>query len=337
MPEARLPRIMVLGTGGTIAGVQRDHRSDAYEAGAVGIDDLLRAVPQLTELALIQAEQIANIGSQHISYDVWMRLAWRIAELQGDDRIDGIVVTHGTDTLEETAYFLSLVLAVGKPVVLTGAMRPSTAPGADGPANLLGAIRVAATPAAAGRGPLVFFNDEIHGARDVQKMDCNRVNAFVSPNRGPLGRLRGDGVVFYAPASAPTRVMSATLLEDLHGGLCEVWPSVEIIHAYAGMDARLVDAAASYCDGIVLAGLGAGQGNADTIAALQRALARGVPVVRSTRCSQGSVLSLAGEPDGVGQFIAARDLGPVKSRVLLMLLLAQGVSVTELESVYAQA
>ena len=187
MPEARLPAIAVLATGGTIAGAQADAASHAYRAGALDVGQLLAAVPGLGELARIQAEQVASVGSQNMTHAVWARLAQRIDTLCADPSIDGIVVTHGTDTLEETAYFLSLVIRHDKPLVLVGAMRPATAPGADGPANLYHAVALAGCAAAVGRGPLVVMNEDIHYAREIQKVACAGINAFASPNRGRAG------------------------------------------------------------------------------------------------------------------------------------------------------
>ena len=201
MPERRLPAIAVLATGGTIAGAQADTASHAYRAGALTVEQLLGAVPGLAQLADIQAEQVASVGSQNMTHAVWADLARRIDVLCQDSTVDGIVVTHGTDTLEETAYFLSLVIRHDKPLVLVGAMRPATAPGADGPANLFHAVALAACEVARGRGPLVVMNEDIHYAREVQKIACAGVNAFASPT---MSRSRA-GMRSSSAAAPPSR------------------------------------------------------------------------------------------------------------------------------------
>src|SRR5688572_7146761 len=168
------PKIMILATGGTIAGAQASTSDVGYKSGSFSVDDLVKAVPKLGDLATISGEQLANIGSQTMNHEVWVKLANRCNEvLKGD--ADGVVITHGTDTLEETAYFLSLVVKSDKPVVLVGSMRPATAIGADGPANLYNAVALAGNPDAKGRGPLIILNDEIHYGREAQKMNSTQL------------------------------------------------------------------------------------------------------------------------------------------------------------------
>ncbi|SPU48656.1 L-asparaginase II [Bordetella trematum] len=210
MPERPLPRIVLLATGGTIAGAQEQAASLSYRAASLGAQELLQAVPQLQALAQVDAEQLVSVGSQNMTYEVWHTLADRISDLQADPAVDGVVITHGTDTLEETAYFLSLVLPFGKPVVLVGAMRPATALSADGPRNLYNAVALAAHPDSHGRGPLVTLNDEIHYARDVQKMASIGVAAFASPNAGRAGRVRGAEVVFHGERDIPSAAAART-------------------------------------------------------------------------------------------------------------------------------
>ncbi|AZW28701.1 L-asparaginase, type II [Bordetella bronchiseptica GA96-01] len=330
MPEARLPRIAVLATGGTIAGAQTDAASGAYRAGSYGVGQLLAAVPQLAGLARIGAEQIANVGSQNMSHAVWRQLALRAAALCDDPATDGIVITHGTDTLEETAYFLSLVLPVDKPVVLLGAMRPATALSADGPVNLYNAVALACHPAARGRGPLVVMNEDIHLARHVQKMAASGIAAFASPNAGRAGVMQGGRPVFHARAE---RQAADALLrpEELPQ---QAWPRVDIVHACVDLDGELIDFMAGRAQGIVLAGVGDGNATDAALQALQRASARGVAVVRASRTGSGRVGRNIEIDDDACGFIAAGDLSPQKARVLLALGLCQTRDTARLQALF---
>src|SRR6516162_7981450 len=192
------PKIVLLATGGTIAGVQPSPNDPGYKAGAVSIDSLIKAVPQLNDLADISGEQMASIGSQTMTNDVWLKLANRVNAVLKQADVDGVVVTHGTDTLEETGYFLSLVVKSDKPVVLVGSMRPATAISADGPINLYNGVALAGKPEARGRGPLVVLNDSIHYAREAQKMHTTHMDTFDSPNRGIAGVMNTGKAFFYS-------------------------------------------------------------------------------------------------------------------------------------------
>ena len=331
MPEPRLPAIAVLATGGTIAGVQSRQASAAYRAGALDVSELLAAVPGLRQLAHIQAEQVASVGSQNMSYEVWSRLARRVQALCQDPAVDGIVITHGTDTLEETAYFLSLVIRHQKPVVLVGAMRPATAPGADGPANLFYAVALAACPEAGGRGALVVMNEDIHYAREVQKVSCAGVNAFASPNRGRAGVMRGSQAVFYSDNTTVHSASSEFSLDTLQAG---GWPRVEVVHAGVDLGSDLIDFLAGRCQGIVLAGVGDGNATDAAMQALQRAAASGVAVVRASRTGSGRVGRNGEVDDDAAGFIAAGELSPQKARVLLTLGLSHTRDVGKLQAYF---
>src|SRR5688572_76316 len=189
---AELPKVVILATGGTIAGEQKKPGEAGYVAGKLAVDVLIDAVPELREIAQVKGEQIASIGSQDMNDQVWLKLLKRIDELGKDHAVGGIVVTHGTDTIEETAFFLDLTVATDKPIVLVGAMRPATAKGADGPLNLLNAVKVAAAPESRGRGVLVTLNEEIHSAREVTKTNTTEVQTFKSPETGPIGVFAAD-------------------------------------------------------------------------------------------------------------------------------------------------
>src|SRR6516165_7689099 len=183
----KLPNVTIIATGGTIAGEAATSVQSGYTSGQVGVEALIKAVPTLGKLARVSGEQISNVGSQYMSDEIWLKLAKRINQLAASPDVDGIAITHGTDTMEETAYFLNLVVKTKKPVVLTGSMRPSSALSADGPLNIYNAVAIAGDPAAAGRGVLVAINDQIHSAHDVTKTNTTSVETFMSPYRGLIG------------------------------------------------------------------------------------------------------------------------------------------------------
>lgn len=315
LPEAR-PHIVVLATGGTIAGAADPRSKAAYNAGAVSAEALLAAVPGADGIARLTTEQVAAIGSQDMSGTIWLALAGRIAALDADPTVDAILVTHGTDTMEETALFLDLTHGGETPVVMVGAMRPSTATSADGPANLMAALMVAASPESRGRGVVVVLNDVIHGARDVTKTSTTALETFQSPNVGPLGRVTPNGVRYFAPP--PSRLPALPRPAAL--------PPVTILHAYAGMDDLLVQAAvAAGVRGLVLAGVGDGNAPGPVIATLAQAAKAGIAGVRASRCPTGPVLRNIEVSDDALGLVASGHLNPAKARVLLQLLLANGV------------
>jgi L-asparaginase len=320
MNTSFLPRIAVLATGGTIAGSAGDASKTAgYKAGVVGVDKLLDAVPALGSVARIHAEQIASIDSKDMSAALWATLSSRIDELLAQDDIDGVVVTHGTDTLEETAYLLHLTLKSAKPVVLTAAMRPSTALSADGPLNLLNAVTVAASRDAAAKGVLVAVNNQIHSARDVTKTSTYAVDAFRSPETGVLGFVQDGRVEFQRMVVRPHTVASEFSVTGQ-------WPMVEIVASYADASRVMVDAlVAAGVRGIVVAGTGNGSMHATLTQALADAVSHGVAVVRASRVGTGHVMrNGAANDDAIGS-VSAGTLNPYKARVLLMLALASGV------------
>jgi L-asparaginase len=318
-PAAALPRIAVLATGGTIAGAAADATKTAgYQAGVVGVGQLLSTVPGLDKVARIHAEQVANINSKDLLLPLWTQLAQRVNELLASDDVDGIVITHGTDTLEETAWLLHLTVKSPKPVVLTAAMRPSSAMSADGPLNLLNAITVAAHPAAVGQGVLLAFNNRIHCARDATKVSTYAVDAFQSPEIGALGWVQDERVEFQRRAVRPHTVESMFQIGAQ-------WPQVEIVVSYAGVSRVAVDALiAAGVRGIVVAGSGNGSIHATLQQPLAEAAARGVAVVRASRTGSGHVMRDGAAPDSALGFVSAGTLNPYKARVLLMLALAAG-------------
>jgi L-asparaginase len=329
-PPAALPRIKVLATGGTIAGAQADVKAAGYTAGTFRVEDLINAVPQLKTLADLSGEQVANIGSQTMTNDVWLTLAHRANALLAQTDVDGIVVTHGTDTMEETAYFLNLVLKSDKPVVMVGSMRPATAISADGPMNLYNAVAVAAQPGARGRGVLVVLNDEIHCAREIEKRNSTQLDTFASPNRGRAGVVNNGTAYFFSPPEP-----AHTAATEFSLGAAADLPRVEIVYSCANLGRDVIDfLVAQGARGIVLAGVGDGNTTDAAVAGLRDAAKKGVAVVRSTRTGSGIVARNMEVNDDALGFIAAGELNPQKARVLLMLGLTKTSDPKKLQEMF---
>ena len=319
LQAADLPTVRVLATGGTIAGAQASATDYGYKSGAYDVNSLLKAVPNLDQLAVITGEQVANIGSQDMNDEVWLKLARRVNAVLAEPGTDGVLITHGTDTLEETSYFLSLVTSSTKPVVMVGSMRPATAISADGPGNIYNGVAVVANPGATGKGTLVVLNDEIHYARNVVKTNTTTVQTFVSINRGPAGVVHTGKIQWFEPMDrkvGPATGFSIDALEKL--------PRVDVIYAHANMSADLIDAAIKNgAKGLVIAGVGDGNMTTPALDALTRAAKAGVVVVRSTRLPAGIVLRNNEINDDEQGFVASGELNPAKSRVLLQLALTR--------------
>lgn len=326
----RLPRIKILATGGTIAGAQAGGQDAGYKAGSFKVDDLIKAVPQLENLADITGEQVVNIGSQDMNNEVWLKLAKRANEVLAQENVDGVVITHGTDTMEETAYFLNLTVKSDKPVVMVGSMRPATAIGADGPANLYNGVAVAAHPGARGRGVLVLLNDEIHHGREATKTNTTQPDTFKSLNRGKAGMTNAGRVYWYDPLSARHTTTSAFSTESL-----SQLPRVEIFYAHANMGRDFIDHAVSLgVNGIVIAGVGDGNMTRVAVDALQDAVKAGVAVVRSSRTGSGITDRNVELNDDKLGFIAAMELNPQKARILLMLGLTKTSDRAKLQEMF---
>jgi L-asparaginase len=314
-----LPRVKVLATGGTIAGAQASATDYGYKSGAYDVKTLISAVPNLDKLAQISGEQVANIGSQDMNDAVWLQLAKRLDEVLKSNDTDAALITHGTDTLEETSYFLSLVTKSAKPVVMVGSMRPATATSADGPANIYNGVAAAIDPGARGRGVLVSLNDEIHYARNVVKLNTTSLQTFASPNRGPAGVVNTGKVAWFQPMDRKQGQASEFSIDGL-----SALPRVDIVYAHANMSPDLIDAAvANGAKGIVVAGVGDGNMTSAALDALKRAIAKGVVVVRSSRLPTGRVLRNNEVNDDEIGTIASDELNPPKSRVLLQLALTK--------------
>lgn len=323
-----LPHIVLLSCGGTIAALP-SHGVD-YKAGLLPPDRLLDAVPDIGSSVHVTVERHADVGSQDVDLEIWNSLAARVRRLNADSSVDGIVVTHGTDTLEETAFFLHLVTQLDKPVVLTGAMRPAHALSADGPANLQAAICLAKSPSAKAIGVAVVMNDVVYDAVELQKISANALEAFSSRNHGPLARMLGGNIAFnYTPSIADRWKGS---FADL---TLDAWPKVPILYIHAGMDTDWVDALlATDPDGIVVAGVGSGNAPSAVWRRLEAAAARGLLVVRSSRCATGFVDGGVEVDDEAYGFFAAGGLSPQKARILLMCALRRDNSPESLRTLF---
>lgn len=319
------PRIRLLATGGTIAGAQTGG-ARSYKAAAFSTEALIAAVPQLAELAHLEVEQVAALGSQDMDDATWLKLAARTQAALDAPDVAGVVITHGTDTMEETAFFLNLVVQTEKPIVLVGAMRPATAISADGPMNLYNAVAVAAHPLSRARGVLVVANDEIHFAREVAKTNTTQLGTFRASARGLAGLVNAGRLHLYAP---PTRRHTghsefAPLPADADPlgprPRPSFLPRVDILYAHAGMNRDLIDAAVrAGARGLVIAGVGDGNLHHAALAAAAEAAKTGIAIVRSSRTGGGVVERNIEVDDDAHGFIAADELNPQKSRVLLKL------------------
>ncbi len=316
--EARATRprtIVVLGTGGTIAGLAATTGDNlGYQAAQVGVGDLLAGL-EAPEGFVLQAEQVAQVDSKDMDFDVWRDLALRCAHWLARDEVAGLVVTHGTDTLEETAYFLSACLAPAKPLVLACAMRPANALMPDGPQNLRDALTVAACAGA--RGVLVACAGAVHAALEVRKSHTYRLDAFGSGDAGPVAYVEESAVrrLREWPAAGHVPIVPSALPAQ-----AAAWPRVEIVTSHAGASGAIVDALVrDGVQGLVVAGTGNGSVHSALEAALLKAQSAGVRVVRTSRCDQGRVMARA---DDV--LAHAGALSPVKARIQLMLDLLAG-------------
>ena len=313
---AEKPNVIILATGGTIAGSAAEGTAvTGYQAGALGVETLIKAVPEVKDYAHVTGEQIASLDSKDMNDEVWLKLARRVNELLARDDADGIVITHGTDTLEETAYFLNLTVHSKKPVVITGAMRPATAISADGPMNLLNAVRLAASPQAYDRGVLVCLNDQIDSARHVTKAHTTSLDTFKSP-LGPLGCMNDGHPTFYNRVDRRHAGHTEFDLKD-----ADRLPYVKVIYGHAGDDALFIDAAIKAgARGLVYAGTGNGSIHKDAEEALARAAQAGIIIVRSTRAGSGTVIPAEQSYTEAG-FLNGDSLNPQKCRILLQLAL----------------
>lgn len=325
------PNVVILATGGTIAGAGSTSTTTVgYTAAVTPVDTLITNVPELAKVANVKGEQVAQIASESMTMDIWLKLANRVNQLLAQDNVDGIVITHGTDTLEETAYFLDLVVKSDKPVVLVGSMRPGTAMSADGSLNLYRAVILAGNKDAIGKGVLVMLNDTINAGREVTKTITDRVDTFKAPELGALGVFTGDQPVFYR--QSVRRHTSASEFDV--SGLTSL-PRVDIVYHYAGNAGTMIDAAVQAgARGIVHAGTGNGSIAKAEYPAVENALKQGVVFVRSARVGNGIIARNGEANDDKYGFVASDNLNPQKARILLMLALTKTTDVKEIQRMF---
>ena len=327
------PTVYVLATGGTIAGQGATEVTAGYKAGAITVDELLGAVPEIKNIANIKAEQVANIGSQDMNDEVWLKLAKRVNEILSYSDVSGIVITHGTDTQEETAYFLNLTVKYDKPVILVGSMRPSTAISADGPRNIYNAVVTAGSPEARGKGVMVVMDDKILGADDLAKTNTLSVGTFQNPNYGELGIVYNGKPIFTRESVKRHTTRSEFDVMNLNQ-----LPRVEIILSYSNATSLFASAAVSAgAKGIVVAGVG--NGNMTTV--LQNELSRlvkqnGIAVVRSSRIMTGPTAQWDEVDDDKLGFAASWFINPYRARVLLMLALTKTNDYREIQRMFTE-
>ena len=320
------PLIYILATGGTIAGSGESSVGSSYKAGQQAISQLIAAVPQMEQIADVRGEQVARIGSQDMTDEIMLVIAKRVNELLATDSVAGVVITHGTDTMEESAYLLTLTTKSDKPVVLVGSMRASTAISADGDRNLYNSVVVASSLLSQGRGVLVAMNDKVYDAKGVTKTHTMAVDTFDSPNSGEIGYVNNGKVVYTQNAEYQHTVSSPFDIATI-----AKLPRVAILYGHSSVDRVLVDALVEEkYDGIVYAGVGNGNIHSNIIGALSVAAKSGIAVVRSSRVPTGAVTDDAEIDDQEYGFIASQLLNPQKSRILLMLCLSAGFDVEEI-------
>jgi L-asparaginase len=336
-PPEQLPRIHILATGGTIASVY-----DPVKGGFVlglSADQLIAAVPEISKVANITYEQVANIGSADMNPAVWLQLRERANAVLADPTVTGIVVTHGTDTLEETAYFMDLMIDSQKPVVMVGSQRAASLPDTDGPRNLLDAVRVAVSPEAVGMGTIVVLSGKINAAREVTKTSTIELETFKSLEFGALGVVDVEGVRFYR---RPLRRQHVALPSQPQLG------RVEIVNHYAGNEGLVLRqllhgpepfGQPNSRDGLVIAGTGLGNVGERMFEAVKEAISRGIPCVVSTRVPTGRQIPLYASPGSGLSLVRAGcilsdNLSPQKARVLLMVVLSVTQDTAEIKEYF---
>jgi glutamin-(asparagin-)ase len=329
--QQKLANVVILATGGTIAGAGASAANSAtYQAAKVGIEQLIADVPELSQLANVRGEQVMQIASESITNDNLLQLGRRVAELADSKDVDGIVITHGTDTLEETAYFLNLVEKTDKPIIVVGSMRPGTAMSADGMLNLYNAVAVASSKEARGKGVLVTMNDEIQSGRDVSKMINIKTEAFKSA-WGPLGMVvEGKSYWFRLPAKRHT------MDSEFDIKTIKSLPDVEIAYSYGNVsDTAYKALAQSGAKAIIHAGTGNGSVSSRVVPTLQALRKDGVQIIRSSHVNAGGfVLRNAEQPDDKYDWVVAHDLNPQKARILAMVALTKTNDSKELQRMF---
>ena len=322
--------ITILATGGTIAGSGLEADQPNYIPAKISADALVESVLGIKKLAKIRTEQILSIGSQDIEDADWLKIAQRTNQLLSQEDVDGVVITHGTDTLEETAYFLNLVVDSNKPVVIVGSMRPSTSLGADGAINLYNAVALAADSQAHNKGVLVVIADKIFAARDVAKINTVAVEAFGAPNAGAIGQVcYGKVQIYYQPTRIHTKNSEFKITEISH------LPKVDIVQMYAGFDAGVIDYLVSAkSTAIIVASLGNGNFYKDALPKLIAAAKSGIIIIKSSRAGAGTVVLNGEIDDDEYGFLSAGNLSAQKARILAKLALTQTNNLEKIKEIF---
>jgi glutamin-(asparagin-)ase len=326
------PNVVIVATGGTIAGAGASSASSAtYQAAKVPVDKLIASVPELADIAKVRGEQAFQIASESFTNEKLVQLGKRVAQLVKDPGVDGVVITHGTDTLEETSYFLTLVIHTDKPIVVVGSMRPGTAMSADGTLNLYDAVVVAGSRDARGKGVLVVMNDEIHSGRDVTKRINIKTNAFFS-QWGPLGMVV-EGKTYWFRLPAKTHTTQSEFDIDRIATLAEV----QIVYGSGNMSPAMYDAAVNAgAKAIINAGTGNGSVPDYLVEKLKAIRAQGIHIIRSSRVPDGFVLRNSEQPDDKYDWVVAHDLNPQKAKILAAVALTQTSDSKELQRIFWQ-
>ena len=324
------PNIVIIGTGGTIAGLGSSSVNvSAYQSAVVAVDKLIAAVPEIQNIANIKGEQIFQIGSESYNNERLLKLGKRVAELLNSKDVDGIVITHGTDTIEETSYFLNLTLKSNKPVVLVGALRPGSAMSADGPLNIYNAVLAVTDKNAVGKGVLVVINDEIHSARDVTKTNTTKVEAFRSLY-GPLGTVVEGKPSYYRLLARPHTTQTEFDISKI-----ESLPEVGVVYAHGNMSRVPYDAFANAgFKGIIHVGTGNGSVADILVPVLHEVRSKGIIIVRASRTGSGSVVRNGEINDDEYDYVVVNDQNPAKARILLALALTKTTDTKVLQEIF---
>jgi len=322
--------IAIVATGGTIAGTGQIGKTVAYHAGEISVDKIIESIPMIQDVAHIKAYQLMNVDSNEMTPKHWIELSNQINRIVQDPLIDGVVVTHGTDTLDETAYFLTLTLNTDKPVVITGAMRPATATSADGPYNLYQAVCLAMCPQAKQQGVMGLFSNTIFSGRDIQKVNNYKIDAFDQKNFGCLGYMQDNEVYFFSASFKNHTTHSRFSKKEL-----ETLPEVAIAYFYAGASSHILYHLAQGHQGIVIVGSGNGNYSQEWLEAIEILSQRGIIFVRASRVSHGIVFDDT-VFDPHQYCIAANTLSAQKARVLLMLALSQTNNRKEIGYIFSE-
>ncbi len=321
--------IAIIATGGTIAGTGENGKTVAYHAGEIDVVQIIQSIPIINDIADIQSYQLFNVDSNEMDEKCWIILSNKINELVMDNSIDGVVVTHGTDLIEETAYFLNLTLNTSKPVVITGAMRPATATSADGPYNLYQAIALAVNDEARGKGVMVLFSNTIYSGRDVQKVNNYKIDAFDQKSFGCLGYMQDNDVYFFS------NTFKKHTVHSIFAGIYQTLPQVGIAYFYGGADESILYQLAKNHQGIVIAGSGNGNYSQKWLETINELSKQGIVFVRASRVPLGIVFD-DHIFDPLEHCIAANTLSAQKARILLMLALSKSYEVSQIKEFFRE-